>query len=291
MNLNKLLFIFIFFILFAENYALDDVVVKLIPNNIETDGDLVSFNITIENIPPKESLGIPLTSTNSEEKDGGCQGADIYINYSEDYLAPIGFNWSDKCKDSKIKKYKFENGVFYLSIMLDNAIYDNTLTLGTITFNPIKKGKTTLNITGVVSSECGIRYDDDNEYYVNYGTPSLHTEQYPDTKFYGATVIIKKAGKNTSSANLNEELDESTVLSSSSSSSTIINNITVIANQNIPKVIVKEVNISETEPNITLIINTTEKNGFDYTLLVSIFIGSIFSGIVFGILTKRMMIL
>ncbi|WP_421077528.1 hypothetical protein Mjas_07395 [Methanothermococcus sp. Ax23] len=287
MKINKLLIIPIFLILFTENFALDDIIVKLTPDNIETNGDLVNFNITVENIPPKESLGMPSSYSDSEIKDGGCQGVDICINYSKDYLSPIGFNWSDKCKDVKIKEYKFEDGIFYLSIMFDEIIYDNTINLGTITFNPIKKGETNLNVSGKVSSEWGVKYDSDNMYWRNYGETSQYKEPYPNTKFYGATVNIKEIGNYTGSANLNGELNDN-IVSSSSSSSTIINNVNVITNQSVPEIIVKEINISEEKPNITVIINTDGKNGLDYNLLASIFVGGIFSGITFGLLFRRM---
>jgi hypothetical protein len=275
--------------LFTENFALDDIVVRLTPDNIETSGDLVNFNITVENIPPKESLGVPSSYTDPEIKDGGCQGVDIYINYSKDYLSPIGFNWSDKCKDVKIKEYKFEDGIFYLSIMFNEIIYDNTVNLGTITFNPIKKGETTLNVSGKVSSEWGIKYDEDNKYWRNYGETSQYKEPYPDTKFYGATVNIKEIGNYTGSTSLSGELNENAI-SSSPSSSTIINKVNVIANQNAPEIVVKEINISEEKPNITIIINTDGKNGLDYNLLISIFVGSILSGITFGLLFRRMIL-
>ena len=75
---------------------------------------------------------------------------------------------------------------------------------------------------------------------------------------------------------------------SASSSSTTINKINVITNQSMPEVIVKEINISEEKPNITVIINADGKNGLDYNLLISIFVGSILSGIVFGLLFRRM---
>ncbi|WP_292460627.1 hypothetical protein [Methanothermococcus sp.] len=287
MKINKLLCLSIFLILFTENFALDDVVVKLTPNDLESNGNLINFNITVENIPPKGSLGVPSSYTDPEIKDGGCQGVDIYINYSKDYLSPIGFNWSNICKDNKIKEYKFKDGVFYLSIMFDKPIYNNVINLGTITFNPLKKGETTLNVSGKVSSEWGIKYDSKNLYYRNYGEKSQYREPYPDTKFYGATVNIKEIGNYTGSTNLNGELNEN-IVSSSSSSSTIINKINIITNQSTPKVIVKKINVSEEKPNITVIINTDGKNSLDYNLLASVFIGSILSGIIFGLLFRRM---
>ncbi|AEH07207.1 hypothetical protein [Methanothermococcus okinawensis] len=288
MKVNKLLIIpLLFLMLISENFALNDVVIKLTPDNIETDGNLVKFNITVENIPPKESLGMPSGYDDSKIKDGGCQGVDICINYSNDYLSPIGFNWSDKYKDVKIKEYHFENGTFFLSIMFDEPIYDSSINLGTIVFNPIKKGKTNLNVSGKVSSEYGIKYDSHNQYYIDYGGKSGSKVPYPDTKFYGATVNIKKTGNYTGSTNLNGELNENTV---SSSSSTTINKINIITNQSMPEIIVKEVNISEEKPNITVIINSDGKSSLNYNLLISIFIGSILSGIIFGLIFRRMIL-
>jgi hypothetical protein len=212
---------------------------------------------------------------------------DIIFNYdSNDYLNPIGFNWSEECKDVKIKEYKFEDGVFYLSIMFDEIIY-YPLNLGTITFSPIKKGETNLNVSGKVSSEWGIQYDGSDEYYLNYGEKSQYTEPYPETKFYGSTVTIKGAGNYTGSTSLSGELNENTI-SSVSATSTIINNVNVITNRSSPEIIIKEINISEEKPDITIIINTDEKNSLNYTLLMSIFIGSIFSGAVFGLVFRRM---
>lgn len=133
-----LLFTLFFSIFLNDNYASDIVVVKLNPDYVKTHGDPVYFNISLENIPPRESLGMPTSSNDPTIKDGGCGGVDIYINYSNEYLGPIGFNWSDEFKDVKVKEYKFENGTFYLSILFENP-QEGNICLGTLTFSPIKK--------------------------------------------------------------------------------------------------------------------------------------------------------
>ena len=133
-----LLFTLFFSIFLSDNYALDNVVVKLNPDYTKAYGDPVYFNISLENIPPRESLGMPSLYTDPEIKDGGCGGVDIYVNYSEDYLKPIGFNWGDEFKDVKLKEYGFENGTFYLRILFENPQEVN-ICLGNLTFSPIKK--------------------------------------------------------------------------------------------------------------------------------------------------------
>ncbi len=293
-NINKFIIINILillsFFMITENFAVDNIVVKLTPEYIESNGNLINFNITIENIPPKESLGTPKAYSDSNINDGGCQGVDIYINYSEDYLSPVGFNWSEICQESKIKEYKFENGVFYLSIMFNNIYDDNILNIGTITFNPIKSGETNLNLTGKVSSEWGIKYFNSNKYYINYGLPSQYSEPYPNTLFYGATVNIKEVGNYSGNVSLNDELKEDDNLLTNSPQTqltTIINKVNVTVSQKTPEVIVKEINISENEPNITVIVNTENKTNIDYSLLLSVFISSIICGSLFGLIYRR----
>jgi len=299
--------ILIFFLTFLTDiYALNNVVVKLKPEYVKTYGEPVYFNICIENIPPRESLGVPTSFSDPEIKDGGCGGVEIYVNYSTEYLKPSGFNWSDEFKDVKIKEYKFENGIFFLKILFSNNIQEGNICLGVLAFSPIKKGKAILNISGIVSSEYGITYSSKNRYYVDYGKRSQRIEYYPDTEFYGSTVIIEEKGEYTNySTNLEKVVNESDIIQNiddkkyieSSKSiekaidkiiNNITNNITIITNQEIPKVIVKEINLSEERPNITVIVNISET--FDYKLLIHIFIYSLLSGVLFGIIIKLLRI-
>ena len=54
------LFIILSFILFftivSPSYAQDDVILKFEPEEIETSGDIIKLNISVENIPPKDSI-------------------------------------------------------------------------------------------------------------------------------------------------------------------------------------------------------------------------------------------
>ena len=167
-----------------------------------------------------------------------------------------------------------------------------------------------MNLSGVISSECGISYSSKSKYYINYGKVSQRIENYPDTEFHSATVIIDEEGNHTNySTKLEETLNESDIIYSNESSiiyssnnlskkgsihvsnriiNKITNNITISTNQSIPKVIVKEINLSEEIPNITIVINTSEE--LDYRLLIYTFLGSLLIGIIFGIIIRLMRI-
>lgn len=288
--MRGIFYIILFFLLIGDNYALESVVVKLDPDYVKSDGDPVYLNISVENIPPRGSLGMPSIYTDPEIVDGGCLGVDIYVNYSDEYLKPVRFRWNDEFKDVKIKEYKFENRSFYLSISFQNP-KEGSIYLGTLIFNPIKKGETKLNISGVVSSEWGVEYSKKNKYYIDYGKESQCINYYPDTEYYGATVVIEEEGNYTNqSTKLEEILDGDNIPDGGNLEyrgevvHRIINNITVITNQDIPEVIVEEINISEGIPNITVIVNTSEV--LDHRLLIYIFIGSLLSGIIFGIIMR-----
>jgi len=292
--MRRVFYIFItllfFSMFFTNTYALDSIVVKLDPDYVKTYEEPVYFKICVENIPPRESLGTPSIYSDPEIIDGGCLGVDIYINYSSEHLKPIGFNWSEEFKNVKMKEYRFENGTFYLSISFQDPKEGN-ICLGTLTFSPIKKGRTTLNLSGIVSSEYGITYSNKNRYYIDYGKTSQRIEYYPNTEFHGATVVIEGEGNYINySTKLEETLGESNIVDEESSEyrGKVINNITVIINQDVPKVVVKEINISERKPNITVIVNTSEV--LDYKLLIYTFIGSLLSGILFGAIMKLMRI-
>ncbi|WP_052326903.1 hypothetical protein [Methanocaldococcus villosus] len=195
---------------------------------------------------------------------------DLYINYSPEFLDPVTFNWSDICKNQKIKEFKFNNGSFYLSILFDNPIYEDFI-LGTLTFVPKKVGITYINISGVVSSKEGLKYDGYN----------YNGVKYPKTLFYGSEIIIKKSINYSGEKKLNES-----ITNIYQTSSNIINvNVNITANQKSPKIIIKEINISETKPNITIFIK--EEDNLDIKLLFCVFLGSILSGVVFGIIIKN----
>jgi len=276
----------------TATYALDSVVVKLNPDYVETYGEPVYFNVCVENIPPRGSLGMPDLYGDPSMIDGGCEGVDITVNYCPEYLKPLGFNWSEEFKDIKMKEYKFENGTFFLTIsFFKNNPQEGNIILGTLSFGPIKKGKTTLNISGVVSSELGVKYSSKSRYYIDYGKSSQRIAYYPDTKFQGAVVVIKEVNNYTNySSKLEETINERDILEEESSTYggrvifNIINNITVHPNLDAPKVIVKEINISGGKPNITVIINTSES--LDYKMLIFTFICSLLSGALFGIIIK-----
>ena len=287
------IYFFVFLLIsLTATYALDSVVVKLDPNYVETYGEPVYFKIYVENIPPRGSLGVPDLYNDASKIDGGCGGVDITVNYSPEYLKPLEFNWSEEFKDIKLKEYRFENGTFYLSILFSNSPKEGNIYLGTLAFIPIKEGETTLNISGVVSSEHGIKYSSKNRYYIDYGKASQRIAYYPDTKFQGATVVIKGVSNYTNySTRLEGTFNESDVLDEHSEFKgkilcKIINNITVTPNFNTPEVVVKEVDIVEKSPNITLVINTS----VDYRLLIFTFLGSLISGVLFGAVIKWMRI-
>ena len=290
-----ILYVSILFLFLAHIYALDNIVVKLVPNKVKTYGEPIYFNISIENIPPRGSLGMPDLYNDPSTKDGGCGGVDIYLNYSPEYLRPLGFNWSEEVKDIiYLKMYKFENGTFILRVLFNKENPpEGNMCLGTLSFVPVKKGTTTLNLSGTVSSEYGIVYCNKSRYYVNYGTPSQRIEFYPNTEFYGATVIIEEVGNYTNySTKLEETFNESDIISKEISKYSgnivckVVNNITVVANPDNPRVIVKEVKITES-PNITLMIKTPE---IDFRLLIYTFICSLLSGVLFGVFIKLMRI-
>lgn len=148
----------------------------------------------------------------------------------------------------------------------------------------------------MVSSEWGVVYSSKSRYYIDYGKESQRFGYYPDTEYYGATVVIEGEGNYTNySTKLEETLNESDILGEEYRGSSghicnvfnkIVNNITITSNQDIPKVTVKEINLSEGKPNITIIINTSEV--LDYRLFIYTFLGSLLSGVLFGLIIKLM---
>ena len=178
--LSHVLSFILFFTIVSPSYAQDDVILKFEPEEIETSGDIIKLNISVENIPPKDSIKTS-KSISENNLDGRIQGIQIYFEYPEGYTEPIGFNWSDDCKDEQIKSYKFENGKFTLDIMFDEPKYNDKLIIGTLLFNPKKEGKLTLNFSTnkeeekytTISSEHGMEYNgnrvsDDTEKGVEY---------------------------------------------------------------------------------------------------------------------------
>ena len=259
----RIIFPFLFFLIMLNLVSgSNNVVLKLIPEEIETNGSLVMINITVENIPPKDSL------KHGDKKDGGLGGLDIYVNYSPEYLDAVEFKWSDTCKNEDMKSYEFKNGEFFLTILFSEDITDSKITVGTLIFNPKKIGETEVNIENksIVSSIQGHHYDG--------------TDLYPNTIFKGCRVIIKGVGEENVTKHLKEEYK-----GDSGGANKIINKVTVITNQTAPKIIVKEINISQIEPNISLNLKV-DYNGIDIKLFSLIFIVSAIGGIIFGHFNK-----
>ena len=239
----------------------EDVILKLEPEKVETEGELVKINITVENIPPEDSL------KKDDKPDGGLGGLDIYINYSPEYLEAVRFDWSELCKEEDVKSYEFKDGEFFLTIMFSEGVTDEKVTIGTLVFNPKKTGeiKVFFENKSVVSSIQGKKYDG--------------FESYPKTTFKGCKVIIKGVGEGNVTKKLKEEYEEA------EKASKIINKITVVTNQTPPKVIVYEINVSEIEPNISVNLKI-DYEGIDVKLLCVMFIVSLVGGIIFGYLGK-----
>jgi hypothetical protein len=259
--MKKRLILTLLLISFFNLVSCEEVILKLEPEKVETEGDLVKINITIDNIPPEDSL-------NKDDKpDGGLGGLDIYINYSPEYLEAVRFDWSDVCEEEDVKSYEFKDGEFFLTIMFNEGITDEKLVVGTLVFNPKKTGEieVTFENKSVISSIQGKRYDG--------------FESYPKTTFKGCKVTIKGVGESNVTKNLKEEYDEA------EKASKIINKITVVTNQTPPKVIVKEINVSEIEPNVSINLKV-DYEGIDVKLLCVMFIVSLVGGIVFGYLVK-----
>ena len=288
------LFIILSFILFftivSPSYAQDDVILKFEPEEIETSGDIIKLNISVENIPPKDSIKTS-KSISENNLDGRIQGIQIYFEYPEEYTEPIGFNWSDDCKDEQIKSYEFENGKFTLDIMFDEPKYNDKLIIGTLLFNPKKEGKLTLNFSTnkeeekytTISSEHGMEYNgnrvsDDTEKGVEY-------YYYPNSIFKSCEITINGIG----SENISKKLSEDTsgeISSFTSGAPKIINEINIYTNNSEPTVLVKNVNISEIEPNVSVVLNVNNNRSIDYKLLTTIFLVSLVSGAAFRLTSK-----
>jgi hypothetical protein len=280
-----------------------EVVLKLSPEKVETNGELVKINITVENIPPKDSLkSNDISNSQDYLPDGGLGGVQVYLNYSPEYLEAVGFNWSDACKDDKLKEYEFKDGKFWLNINFDEPIFDNSFVVGTLIFNPKKNGITHVDFLNVInstdknkldvddnnrsclSSKVGRVYDHhgENINIISNGKKISDDFIYPDTLFKGCTVIIKGIGKENITKNLKDEFKET----ASTGASTIINNVNVIATQKNPKIIVKKLNVSEIEPNVSVVLNVNYDKSMDYKLLGILFIISSICGVIFGFLSN-----
>jgi hypothetical protein len=282
-------------------YDGEDVILKLEPEKIETEGELVKANITVENIPPKDSLKAwdhgysDYGHTDSYLLDGGLGGVQIYLNYSPEYLDAVGFNWSDLCKNAKSKEYEFKDGKFSLNIQFDEEVFEDRVVVGTLIFNPKKEGNTQLDflnknlndtsvedVTALTSAE-GRRYNGHEEFVciqVNGKKVQDHFV-YPNTVFKGCEVIIKGTGEENVSKNLKDEFEVS-----SGGATNIINKVNVITNQKTPKVIVEEINVSEIEPNVSVVLNVDYDEGIDFKLLGMIFVVSLIGGAMFGFLGR-----
>ncbi|ABR54044.1 hypothetical protein Mevan_0133 [Methanococcus vannielii SB] len=283
MKLITILTLFFFiFAIFSQNFALDNLILKIDPNTIETNGELLYFNISVENIPQKGGIysGMDGSTVIDEELDGGLGALDVHIDFSTENLQPIEFNWSENCKNEKWKEFKFENGNFYLSITFDETRYEDSVFIGTIVFSPKKESNTELSLSGTTSSDLGYGYSKISRIAnTKTGTTRLI---YPDTEFKGSEIIINGVKEYGGSTKLEDTFDDSKIASSSGSN--VVYNIQVIPNQKEPEIIIKEVYIEEISPNITIIVkNNGSINPF---LLLSIFFGSIISGAVFGSIFK-----
>ncbi|XRP96552.1 hypothetical protein ACO3UB_06275 [Methanocaldococcus sp. 16A] len=256
--------------IFLDICYAEDVYVKLIPEEVISNGEIIKFNITIENLP---KIG-DLYHDNSE--DGGCRGVDIYINYPPEYLKPYGFNWSEICKNEKLKFYEFKDGAFNLSISFNNPIEED-FCIGEIMFIPIKEGETQLNLSGSVSSALGYRYGSGESYF----DKSTNTfKEYPNIKFFGAKVIIKGIGNvtNTTTMKLKEDVEDV-----ETSSSTIVNRIYITPKVKEPEVIVKEINITEYHPVVNVVVE--KKSSFKF--LGFNLLSGVLAGILFGFILSR----
>ncbi len=275
MNKYFLIF-FLFFVFILNNCYGNNVYVKLVPNEVVTNGSIVKFNITVENIPKIGDI-----KYSDREEDGGCRGVSIYINYSPDYLKPYGFNWSSLCnKEGMLKYYDFKNGTFSLKIVFKKPIEED-FSIGEIMFVPIKEGETQLNISGVVSSALGYAYNG-IQTYEEYNT--LQWKKYPITEFFGAKVIIKgvKNISNISSQNLKEESESL----GTTSPSTIINRIYITPNVNEPEVIVKEINVTEYQPVVKIIVEKKiDFNNIETDILY--LVSGVLIGVIFGFILTR----
>ncbi|ADG14057.1 conserved hypothetical protein [Methanocaldococcus infernus ME] len=272
--IKNFLFIYIMFLIlvfFNYSFAKEEIYVKLVPKEVISNGEIVKLNITIENIP---KIGEIKYDNYEKTEDGGCGGVEIYINYSN-HLKPYGFNWSNICKKEKLKFYEFKNNTFRLEISFSKPIEED-FCIGEIMFIPVKEGEAQLNISGVVSSALGYKYDGINE-YLDYYTKTF--KKYPDTKFFGARIIIKKTKNITNTTmKLKEDIEETKI-----SSSTIVNRIYIAPNAKEPKVIVKEINITEYQPIVKIILE--KKNNFKFPWFNLLF-GMLF-GIFFGLIISK----
>ncbi|WP_456372788.1 hypothetical protein [Methanocaldococcus sp.] len=271
------LILFLFFVFILNISYGDSVYVKLVPNEVVTNGSIVKFNITVENIPKIGDI-----KYSDGEEDGGCRGVQININYSPDYLKPYGFNWSSLCnKEGMLKYYDFKNGTFSLKIVFKKPIEED-FCIGEIMFVPIKEGETQLNISGVVSSALGYAYNG-IQTYEEYQT--LQLKRYPTTEFFGAKVIIKgvKNISNISTQNLKEESES---LGTISSYSTIINRIYITPNINKPEVIVKEINVTEYQPVVKIIVEKKiDFNNIETDILY--LVSGVLIGVIFGFILMK----
>ncbi|AIJ05239.1 hypothetical protein JH146_0389 [Methanocaldococcus bathoardescens] len=274
MNRYFLVLLILIFIFLDISYA-EDVYVKLIPEEVVSNGEIIKFNITVENIP---KIGDIKDEDYLKIEDGGCRGVGIIINYS-DHLKPYGFNWSDICKKEKLKSYEFKDGTFRLEISFDNPIEED-FCIGEIMFIPVKEGETQLNLSGSVSSALGYKYDGVNEYF-DYYTKTY--KKYPNTKFFGAKVVIKGINATNTTMKLKEDVGDI----ETSSSSTIVNRIYVTPNVKEPEVVIKEINITEYQPVVNVVIE--KKSSFKF--LGFNLLSGILAGVLFGLIMSRFKII
>ncbi|UXM85203.1 hypothetical protein [Methanococcus aeolicus] len=285
-----LFILFFTFVILSPSYAQGDLILKFEPENMETSGKIIKLNISVENIPPKDSIETS-ESISKNNLDGGISGMQLYFEYPEENIEPIGFNWSEDYKDEQIKSYNFENGKFSLNIMFNEPKYDDKLIIGTVLFNPKKEGKITLNFSTnkeedkdtALVSEYGGGYSGDK--ISIYSEKGVEYSYYPNTIFKSCEITINGIG----SENISKKLSEDTsgeVSSYTGGAPKIINEINIYPNSSEPTVLVKEVNISEIEPNVSVVLSVNNKVYKDYTFLTAIFLVSLVSGAAFRLTSK-----
>ncbi|MCS3901353.1 hypothetical protein [Methanococcus voltae] len=258
----------------------DNLRVKLIEHDktkyreeLEYDGTNIVLDVVVENIPT--NLGY---SERSDEKDGGCKGLDVLMNYSEEYLKPVSFNWSEDFKDTKLKRYKMEDGKLDLSISFEDVV-EKDFILGTIIYTPIKAGETELTMGGDITSNYGLSYNGNNPYYKDIEKVEI-AGRYPSINYYDLKLDIKKEANYTGETKTTEKVDESSQNTDMADSSSL--NIRV--NQGETVVHVQEINVSQIEPKIS--VNVDTETVFDIKLVFLAIGMGLISGVAFGLFSR-----
>ncbi|MBP2144132.1 hypothetical protein J2127_001302 [Methanococcus voltae] len=284
--LSILCVLLIFFLAICNtSYASDDdeknnLRVKLIEHDktkyrdeLEYDGNNIVLDVVIENIP--NNFGY---SERSDDKDGGCKGVDLLMNYSTEYLKPVSFNWSEDFKDTKLKRYEMKDGKLDLSISFEDLVTKDFI-MGTITYTPIKKGETELTMGGDITSNYGQSYNGNNPYYKDIEKLEI-SGRYPSITYYDLKLDIKKESNYTGETKTTEKTDDDTANMGGSDPS----NLNIRVNQGQPVIHVKEINVSQIEPKIS--VNLDTETVFDVKLVVLAIVIGLISGVAFGLFSR-----